>query len=170
MTILLLTALLSALGAAFLMYGWLKGQNFVRIATLTLGVMSWLGCAFLIVQKPDTSEQSGDAMANLPAQIQNMEKAQSTGAMFGGGAPQQQPQQKNAGSLDTMAARLAEKLQKDPSNGQGWALLARTYMQIGQYPLAADAYGKAAALLPKDASIKSELDAAKAKMHESAGK
>lgn len=63
------------------------------------------------------------------------------------------PQANTGGDLSTMAKRLAEKLAKDPRNGDGWLLLARTYNELRQPQQAAAAYAKAAALLPPDASM-----------------
>ncbi len=59
----------------------------------------------------------------------------------------------NAGDLNTMVKRLAEKMEKDPNNGEGWLLLARTYGELRQPEAAAKAYAKAAALLPADANL-----------------
>lgn len=57
------------------------------------------------------------------------------------------------GNLDTAVKKLADKLAKDPGNGDGWLLLAKTYSELGRFPEAADAYEKAAALLPPDAGM-----------------
>jgi cytochrome c-type biogenesis protein CcmH len=81
------------------------------------------------------------------------------GTRFGSGeAPkaassQAASQANSGGDLGTMAKRLAEKLAKDPGNGEGWLLLARTYNELRQPKETAAAYAKAAALLPLDASM-----------------
>lgn len=59
----------------------------------------------------------------------------------------------SAGDLKVMAGRLAEKLTKDPTNAEGWALLGQTYVETGQYKLADQAFAKAAALRPADAKL-----------------
>ena len=59
----------------------------------------------------------------------------------------------SGGDLNAMAKRLAEKLAKDPGNGEGWVLLARTYTELRQPKETAAAYAKAAALLPLNASM-----------------
>lgn len=69
-----------------------------------------------------------------------------------GDAPAMPAAQGNAGDLSVMAKRLADKLAKDPGNGEGWLLLARTYGEIRQPREAAEAYAKAAKLLPLDAT------------------
>jgi cytochrome c-type biogenesis protein CcmH len=58
-----------------------------------------------------------------------------------------------AGDLNVAVNKLAEKMANDPKNGEGWLLLARTYGQLQRFGEAADAYAKAAALLPPDASL-----------------
>ncbi len=57
----------------------------------------------------------------------------------------------SGGDLGTMANRLAKKMEADPSNGEGWLLLARTYLELRQPANAADAFAKAAPLLLPDA-------------------
>jgi cytochrome c-type biogenesis protein CcmH len=59
----------------------------------------------------------------------------------------------SGGDLKVMAGRLAEKLTKDPANAEGWALLGQTYVEIGQFKLADQAFAKAAALRPRDAKL-----------------
>ena len=59
------------------------------------------------------------------------------GAGEGGGA---QP------SVDEMVTRLARKLEENPGDPQGWALLGRSYFVMRRYAEAAQAYGRANAL------------------------
>lgn len=62
-------------------------------------------------------------------------------------------QQGHAGDMARMVGILAQKLQEDPNNGEGWYLLARSYLEMQQFPEAAGAFAKAAALLPPDATL-----------------
>jgi cytochrome c-type biogenesis protein CcmH len=57
------------------------------------------------------------------------------------------------GDLRDQSRRLAEKLAKDPDNGVGWLLLARSYREIRQLKEADEAFAKADKLLPPDASM-----------------
>jgi cytochrome c-type biogenesis protein CcmH len=50
-------------------------------------------------------------------------------------------------------AALAAEVAKNPMNGEAWANLARAHSQKGQHAQAADAYAKAAAILPADAAL-----------------
>jgi cytochrome c-type biogenesis protein CcmH len=49
-----------------------------------------------------------------------------------------------------MVAALAARLAKEPGDLAGWKRLGRSYLVLGQAKDAADAYGKAAALAPRD--------------------
>jgi cytochrome c-type biogenesis protein CcmH len=53
--------------------------------------------------------------------------------------------------IQGMVERLAEKLQSNPNDGQGWLMLARSYSVLGRFPESAAAYGRAVAMLPPDA-------------------
>lgn len=66
---------------------------------------------------------------------------------------QAQAQTNSGGDLNMMVKRLADKMIKNPNNGDGWLLLARTYGELRQHKEAANAYAKAAALLPPDATL-----------------
>jgi len=57
------------------------------------------------------------------------------------------------GDLNTAVKKLADKMQSDPNNGEGWLLLAKTYGELRRYAEAASAYEKAAAILPADATM-----------------
>ncbi|MBI5751307.1 MAG: c-type cytochrome biogenesis protein CcmI [Hydrogenophilales bacterium] len=53
--------------------------------------------------------------------------------------------------LDPLVARLAARLRdKTPEDGEGWALLARSYVELKRHAEASAAFAKAAALLPRD--------------------
>ncbi len=45
--------------------------------------------------------------------------------------------------IDAMVARLAERMQNNPDDMQGWLMLARSYRTLGRYEDAAKAYAKA---------------------------
>lgn len=73
-------------------------------------------------------------------------------------------QSPNGGDLKTMAVRLAEKLAKDPTNGEGWALLGQTYIELRQYKEADQAFARADGLGKMDARLREEWSKAKAGM------
>ena len=52
--------------------------------------------------------------------------------------------------LDALSERLKKKLEQNPNDGVGWALLARSYVEIGRHADAIPIYAKAVKLIPDD--------------------
>jgi cytochrome c-type biogenesis protein CcmH len=67
--------------------------------------------------------------------------------------PAPEAPKRDAGDLRELTKRLAEKLERDPQNGPGWTLLARSYANTGQFGEAEQTFAKAAKLQPKDATL-----------------
>lgn len=61
--------------------------------------------------------------------------------------------------IRTMVASLSAKLEKNPNDGKGWAMLGRSLRVLGQKDQAVGAYRKAVALLPADTESRMELAA-----------
>ena len=57
------------------------------------------------------------------------------------------------GSVDEMIERIAARLEKNPGNAEDWRMLGWSYFGTDRYAEAADAYGKAAQLQPKNAQL-----------------
>ncbi len=55
--------------------------------------------------------------------------------------------------IESMVARLAQRLQSTPDDGTGWLMLARTYNALGRFNEAAAAFAKAEAKFPQDAQL-----------------
>jgi cytochrome c-type biogenesis protein CcmH len=55
-----------------------------------------------------------------------------------------------------MVAQLAAKLEQNPNDGRGWAMMGRSLKVLGQPDKAHDAYRKAIKLLPTDATVRLE--------------
>ncbi len=55
--------------------------------------------------------------------------------------------------LETLAVRLADRLEKTPDDLEGWLLLARTYLSLERYAKAAKGYEQALRLDPGDADL-----------------
>ncbi|MFO1316577.1 MAG: c-type cytochrome biogenesis protein CcmI [Burkholderiales bacterium] len=51
---------------------------------------------------------------------------------------------------------LAKRLQANPDDGEGWAMLGRSYRVLGRFEAAAMAYGEAAKRLPPNAAVYTE--------------
>jgi cytochrome c-type biogenesis protein CcmH len=59
----------------------------------------------------------------------------------------------NPQQIQEMVARLAERLQSNPDDGEGWLMLARSYAVLGRYPESSAAYGRASTLMPPNANL-----------------
>jgi cytochrome c-type biogenesis protein CcmH len=59
--------------------------------------------------------------------------------------------------VDTAISKLATKLEKDPTNGEGFRFLGWSYLNTGKAAEAKSAYLKAVALLPKRADVHAGL-------------
>jgi len=73
-------------------------------------------------------------------------QAQMAAEAEGGGQP-------NAAQIIAMVDKLAERLKNDPNDGEGWAMLARSYSVMERNDEALDAYAHAAALRKDDAAV-----------------
>ncbi|MBI2319376.1 MAG: c-type cytochrome biogenesis protein CcmI, partial [Betaproteobacteria bacterium] len=52
-----------------------------------------------------------------------------------------------AQQIDAMVGRLAARLAKQPDDGQGWTMLARSYAALGRFGEASSAYAKAVSII-----------------------
>lgn len=76
---------------------------------------------------------------------------------YSGRAAQLAEMKERAATIQGMVERLAERLKQDPSDGKGWAMLARSYRALGLAEEAKDAYRNAIRLLADDAQSRVEL-------------
>ena len=68
-------------------------------------------------------------------------------------APKEQAHQITEEQILGMVAALAQRLEKEPNNTEGWMMLARSYNAIGRFAEAAGAYGRLVKLVPGDAAL-----------------
>lgn len=61
-----------------------------------------------------------------------------------------------AAFVQRMVAQLTAKLEKDPSDGKGWAMLGRSLRVMNQPGKAKEAYARAARLMPGDTQVRLE--------------
>jgi cytochrome c-type biogenesis protein CcmH len=66
------------------------------------------------------------------------------------------PPQRTQEQIEANVARLAERLKSNPSDAQGWTMLARSYSSMEKYGEATGAYARATELTPKDADLWAE--------------
>ena len=58
-----------------------------------------------------------------------------------------------AQQVDAMIGRLAARLEKNPQDGDGWILLARSHAALDHYGAASSAYAKSLAIYPDNAQL-----------------
>lgn len=61
-----------------------------------------------------------------------------------------------APDIDALLARLQQRLEQQPGDADGWAMLAHSNASLERYADAAKAYARAAALRPQDAQLKAD--------------
>ena len=66
---------------------------------------------------------------------------------------QQEYDHQTSNGLDVLTDRLKQRMEQNPNDGTGWALLARSYVELGRHGEAAAAFEKAMALIPEDAQL-----------------
>lgn len=100
-----------------------------------------------------------------PAMAMKVSGAISAAQPFLGGVDNNanSPHTAKVDDISVMADKLAARLQKQPNDPQGWAILARSYDVLGNLPEALKAYTKALELLPDDANLKADYAKAMAK-------
>jgi cytochrome c-type biogenesis protein CcmH len=62
-------------------------------------------------------------------------------------------QQLSQQDIESMVAGFAAKLEKEPENYQGWAMLARSYKSMGRFPEAVRAYERTGPMLETSADL-----------------
>lgn len=89
----------------------------------------------------------------LYLKLGNLQALQPQQASMAAGASPHGDASNMAAQVEMMVGKLAEKLQKDPSNVEGWVMLGRSYSVLNRYPEAVEAYKKAMQLVGDDAQV-----------------
>ena len=92
------------------------------------------------------------AMTEPPAASLSAQRGSEDGGQFSEG-------------MGPLIERLKQKMEQNPNDGVGWALLARSYMGMGRYPEAALAYENATTLIPDDAQLLADYADAMGVLH-----
>jgi cytochrome c-type biogenesis protein CcmH len=67
--------------------------------------------------------------------------------------------------LEALSEKLKKKLEQNPNDGVGWALLARSYVEIGRHADAVPIYEKAMPLIPDDPQLLADYADALGMLH-----
>lgn len=122
-------------------------QSYVPwIVTVGLAVLV-VGTSVLLYGNFDFSLP--DSLYKMPAASQSGESPQMVGPRSG---PSGETHQK-VGGIDVLAERLKQKLEGNPENAEGWALLARSYVELDRHYDAIPAFERAAKLIRGDAQL-----------------
>jgi cytochrome c-type biogenesis protein CcmH len=93
------------------------------------------------------------ARLGVPTAIEREQARAVAPASSVAGTPEASPRAPLPG-MEVLAQRLALKLRtQTPDDAEGWALLARSYVELKQYREAADAFSRAAKRIPNDATL-----------------
>ena len=65
--------------------------------------------------------------------------------------------QRASADMEQLAAKLAQKLEQNPDNPEGWAMLARSYKALGRWDDAERAFGRVGPELNKNADLLAEV-------------
>jgi cytochrome c-type biogenesis protein CcmH len=71
-------------------------------------------------------------------------------------ASTQPPAERTQAQIEANVAKLAQRLQSNPGDAQGWTMLARSYNSMEKWGEATGAYAKATELSPNDADLWAE--------------
>jgi len=77
----------------------------------------------------------------------------SPAAVLGGAAAGAVAHEPDAAAIERMVAGLAARLERDPSDTKGWAMLARSYHAMGRLPEAEQAFARIGAELHRDPTL-----------------
>ncbi|HEX4583800.1 MAG TPA: c-type cytochrome biogenesis protein CcmI [Burkholderiaceae bacterium] len=121
-----------------------SGAGVTRRAGLTAGAIS----AFVLVVPIGMYLALG-----TPAAINPLSSESQASAAQGQGGSDNAPHPITPEQVQAMIDQLAKRLEENPGNGEGWAMLARSYSYLRKFPEAVKAYEKATQLLPNDSHL-----------------
>lgn len=108
----------------------------------------------LHAQMRPVAEELGIELAEMPPAPRAPQEEASEAE---GGAPAETRGAERPETIESMVAGLAERLESDPNDLEGWLMLARSYRVLERLEAAAAAYRRALALAPENAGIASQL-------------
>ena len=71
--------------------------------------------------------------------------------------PREDPHAFDEKQLTALVEKLAGRMRENPDDPEGWKLLGRSYVALGRFPEAFDAYTKAALRKPRDAELLADM-------------
>jgi tetratricopeptide (TPR) repeat protein len=144
----------------FLAGGGARHDRLLWLA-VPLGVSLCAAALYAWQGAPKPAQPAATALATPPGMPK--ESAEPLTPLTPGAHPALEAGARDAGDMSSMAAKLAARLERNPDDGPGWALLARAYAWTGRYAEADAAFAKAARLKVDDPKLQADWDAARAK-------
>jgi cytochrome c-type biogenesis protein CcmH len=114
-----------------------KARWFAPALAGAVGLTLFVLISKLIAAYPDIAESAPSAATNVASAP----------------AVDASPTKQTSGDLNVLLKRLEDRMAKEPDDAEGWALLARSYMELKRYPEAAATYAKATDKLPNEAGL-----------------
>ncbi len=129
--------------------------NWVALGQPTIGIFLLTFAGLLLLIRSNRSTAYGLALA-LPImaiamylKVGDLHASEQNAAALPAGRMTQQ-------GIEANVAALAQRLQQNPGDAEGWTMLGRSYLSLEKYSDATNAYAKAAALKTDDADLLGE--------------
>jgi cytochrome c-type biogenesis protein CcmH len=112
------------------------------------GVQTWalLGGLALAVAA------AGYGLTGSPDQINQLPSTVSAGGDTGG-AGEKSPHEMGSAEMEALLQRLAERMEAQPDDAEGWVMLGRSYAAVGRHDDSLKALSRAIKLRPDDATV-----------------
>lgn len=110
---------------------------------LVIALVALTALLYVVVGTPQAIDQQGLAAGR--SEVSDAPEVQASSPQ---GSPEMSPAQ-----IEAMVNRLAQRLQTQPKDPQGWRMLARSYETLGRFSEAVDAYQRLMALQKPDADL-----------------
>ena len=106
-------------------------------AAVAIGLIAFSGALYLSLGRPTLPGRAFDAVA-----ARAVEEDEAAKAMLA--------------QVETMVAKLTERLKASPNDALGWRMLGSAYVQLGRTSEGVEALGRAVALEPKNATVRAQ--------------
>jgi len=128
------------------------GQRNFAVVVVAGAVLAAIGL-YALDDGPDLSSTSLPTRSAGPPGASAVD--QLAAAMQGAEGQPQSQSQARVGTVDEMIARLVERLNRNPSDPEGWRMLGWSYFNTERFAQSAAAYARAIALNPQNAEFRS---------------
>jgi cytochrome c-type biogenesis protein CcmH len=132
-----------------------RAINLLAQAQPTIGIVVLTFAGLLLLLRSNRSTAYGLALALPILALSIYLKVGDLHASEPGAAATAGPGMTQQG-IEANVAALAKRMEQNPTDAEGWAMLARSYLQLEKFSDAANAYARAAAIKTDDANLLGE--------------